>query len=75
MSIDRAAVIADAQPRYRLLRRPLVVEDPARPVATLVTGTGVRRRIKLAELEDWASQRAQRSRGRTAPIAKAVILS
>jgi site-specific recombinase XerD len=50
-AIDRAEVIADAQPRYRRLPRPLVVQDPTRPVATLVTGTGVRRRIKLAQLD------------------------
>ncbi|MFC0112355.1 site-specific integrase [Kibdelosporangium aridum] len=50
-AIDRAEVIEDAQPRYRRMRRPRVVEDPTRPVATVVTAAGVRRRIKVAQLD------------------------
>lgn len=40
-----------AQARYRRMRRPLVVPDPARPVATQVTAVGVRRRVKVAQLD------------------------
>jgi site-specific recombinase XerD len=50
-TIDRPEVIEDAQPRYRRMRRPLVVEDPTKPVATLVTAAGARRRIKIAQLD------------------------
>ncbi len=51
VAIDRAEVIEDAQPRYRRLHWPSVVEAPHRPVATLVTAAGVRRRIKVAQLD------------------------
>lgn len=54
VEIDRAEVIAvgRAADRYGQVCRPLVVEDPARPVATHVTGAGVRRRrIKVAHLD------------------------
>lgn len=52
VEIDRAEVIeaGRAAGRYHRTRRPLVVEDPARPVATQVTASGVRRRIKVAHL-------------------------
>jgi site-specific recombinase XerD len=56
-AIDRPEVIQDAQPRYRRVRRPLVVEDPTRPVATHVTGEGVRRRIKVAQLDPQERRR------------------
>ncbi|WP_218952313.1 site-specific integrase [Amycolatopsis anabasis] len=47
--IDRTAVIAQARDRgdYRRWRRPLVVEDPARPVARTVRG----HRIKVSQLD------------------------
>ena len=51
--IDRAEVVAAAQTagRYRGIQRPLVVEDPERPVATRITSGGVRRRVKIAQLD------------------------
>jgi site-specific recombinase XerD len=51
--IDRAAVVADAQAagRYRSWRRPLVVEDPSKPVAVEVAG-GLRHRVKVVHLDD-----------------------
>jgi site-specific recombinase XerC len=50
--IDRARVVADAAAsgRYRSWRRPLVVEDPARPVAVRA-GDGLRRMVKVSELD------------------------
>jgi site-specific recombinase XerD len=48
--IDRPEVIENARPRYHRMRRPLVVEDPARPVATVVTAAGIRRHVKVAQL-------------------------
>ncbi|MET8759903.1 tyrosine-type recombinase/integrase [Lentzea sp. NPDC004782] len=55
--IDRPAVVEAAQDRYRQVRRPLVVPDPVRPVAIQVTAAGVRRRLKVAQL-DAAERRA-----------------
>ncbi|GGN29691.1 hypothetical protein GCM10011609_86900 [Lentzea pudingi] len=53
LEIDRAEVVEVARKagRYARVRRPLVVEDPARPVATWVTAAGVRRRVKVAQLD------------------------
>jgi site-specific recombinase XerD len=51
--IDRAAVIAEARAagRYARLRRPLVVEDPSRPVtAAVARHDGGGHRIKVAQL-------------------------
>lgn len=50
--IDRAAVVeqARAEGRYRRVRRPLVVEDPDRPVV-LDTHAGGGRRIKASQLD------------------------
>ncbi|WP_091305580.1 tyrosine-type recombinase/integrase [Amycolatopsis tolypomycina] len=49
LTIDRAAVVAEAQAdgRYWRVRRPLVVEDPARPV---VARAGVARSVDVARL-------------------------
>ncbi|MBU3063164.1 site-specific integrase [Nocardia sp. NEAU-G5] len=47
---DRAEVIDDAQARYRRRSGLLVVEDPAKPVATRILGAGVVRRVKVAGL-------------------------
>jgi site-specific recombinase XerD len=49
--IDRAEVVADAAAsgRYLSWRRPLVIEDPARPVAVRA-GAGTSRKIKVSEL-------------------------
>jgi site-specific recombinase XerD len=54
--IDRAGVVAEAAAagRYRSWRRPLVVEDPARPVAVRA-GDGLRRTVRLSLL-DWAER-------------------
>lgn len=54
LAIDRAEVIetAQAEGRYRRIRRPLVVEDPSRPVAARATGTGSRRLVKIAHLDE-----------------------
>jgi integrase len=50
--IDRASVVAGAAAsgRYRSWRRPLVVEDPARPVAVRA-GDGLRHTVKLSQLD------------------------
>jgi hypothetical protein len=50
--IDRAKVVADAAAsgRYRSWHRPLVVEDPARPVAVRA-GDGMRHTVKVNELD------------------------
>ena len=50
--IDRANVVADATAsgRYRSWHRPLVVEDPARPVAVR-TGGAARHTVKLSQLD------------------------
>ncbi len=52
VAIDRPAVVAAAreQDRYRRIRRPLVIEDPGRHVATEVTAQGVSRTVKLTNL-------------------------
>lgn len=49
--IDRAKVVADAVAcgRYRSWRRPLVVEDPARPVAVRYAD-GLRQTVRMGEL-------------------------
>ncbi|WP_372672729.1 tyrosine-type recombinase/integrase [Amycolatopsis kentuckyensis] len=54
--IDRAAVVAEAQERgqYRRVRRPLVVADPARPVAVRVGAGGT---VKIARLGPGERQR------------------
>jgi site-specific recombinase XerD len=51
--IDRAEVIgkARAEGRYERLRRPLVLEDPARPVVVQRHPGGAVRRIKVAQLD------------------------
>jgi site-specific recombinase XerD len=56
--IDRANVVADAAAagRYRSWHRPLVVEDPARPVAVR-TGGGARHTVKLGQLDPAERQR------------------
>jgi site-specific recombinase XerD len=53
VEIDRSEVIESARAagRYQRVRRPLIVEDPARPVAVQVTAAGVRRRVKVAHLD------------------------
>ena len=50
--IDRAKVVADAAAsgRYRSWHRPLVVQDPARPVAVRA-GDGTGRMVKVSELD------------------------
>lgn len=50
--IDRATVVAEAVAagRYRSWRRPLVVEDPARPVA-VQAGAGWRHEVKVGYLD------------------------
>jgi integrase len=48
--IDRAKVVADAAASGRYRSRPLVVEDPARPVAVRA-GDGLRRMVKVSELD------------------------
>ncbi|MEU0883864.1 tyrosine-type recombinase/integrase [Lentzea sp. NPDC005914] len=55
--IDRPAVVEAAQDRYRRMQRPLVVPDPARPVAIQVTAAGIQRRLKVEQL-DAAERRA-----------------
>lgn len=57
VTFDRPEVVAASQLRFQKMPRPLVVQDPARPVATQVTGAGVRRRVKVAQL-DIAERRA-----------------
>jgi site-specific recombinase XerD len=56
LRIDRAAVVAEAQEegRYRRERRPLVVADPARPVAVRVGAGGT---VKIARLGPAERQR------------------
>ena len=51
--IDRAEVIEHARTagRYNRLRRPLVVEDPARPVVSQRQPGGAIRRIKVTQLD------------------------
>jgi len=51
--IDRIEVIAiaRAERRYERLRRPLVVEDPARPVVCQRRPCGTARNIKVAQLD------------------------
>ncbi|BBZ14576.1 tyrosine-type recombinase/integrase [Mycobacterium branderi] len=52
MRDDRRAVIEFAQSdgRYRRVRRPYVVENPARPVATVGLGSGAKSIVKVAHL-------------------------
>lgn len=53
VDIDRAEAVDDARAagRYRRIRRPLVVEDPARPVVTQRFAGGAVHRIKVAQLD------------------------
>ena len=53
VEIDRAEVVdqARADGRYQRLRRPLVIEDPARPVVMQRQPGGTVHRIKVAQLD------------------------
>lgn len=57
-ALDRNEVIRTAREhrRYDLIRHPLVVEDPERAIATLVSNSPLKRTVKVSEL-DWADRR------------------
>ncbi|QTI90627.1 site-specific integrase [Streptomyces sp. AgN23] len=50
--LDRAEVVGDARASgvYRRWRRPLVIDDPARPQLARVTGSATRRTVSVREL-------------------------
>jgi site-specific recombinase XerD len=51
--IDRRQIIDDARAhgRYDKIARPLVVEDPAQPIAVDYTNAGVKARVKVSNLD------------------------
>lgn len=56
-AFDRDDVIRRAREhrRYERLRRPFVIENPERPVATRVTGSALKQIVKVSELT-WADR-------------------